>query len=236
MALPSSGQISMNDIRIELGVSSQSPFSLNTARQGGYVALNIFSPTQPPYSGQISLSDWYSYCQNCNYNTITLGYSSVDVITACATTPSTTYYYSGSLGLYTTLYTDVGGNQAAAGYYSDGTNWYYQTCPDGCSITDYGTCGAGPIIAYSIGYCSILDYTNYYDLCATTPVEIFSSTGVLEDSAVLYFNAYGTGGPLISFVNIVDNPSNCRIWEINPSTGIVSGATSQFCSSYGGCL
>jgi len=140
MALPSSGQISMNDIRIELGVSSQSPFSLNTARQGGYVALNIFSPTQPPYSGQISLSDWYSYCQNCNYNTITLGYSSVDVITACATTPSTTYYYSGSLGLYTTLYTDVGGNQAAAGYYSDGTNWYYQTCPDGCSITDSGDC------------------------------------------------------------------------------------------------
>ena len=143
MALPSSGQISMNDIRAELGVSSQSPFSLNTARQGGYVALNQFSPTLPPYSGQVSLSDWYSYCQSCGYNTISLAYSSVDVVGACGSTSYSTYYYSGTLGLGTTLYTDIYGSQAAAGYYSDGTTWYHQTCPDGCSIIDYGACGGG---------------------------------------------------------------------------------------------
>ena len=40
MALPASGQISMDDIRVELGVPTQSPFGLNEARSGTYVALN----------------------------------------------------------------------------------------------------------------------------------------------------------------------------------------------------
>ena len=143
MALPSSGQISMNDIRAELGVSSQSPFSLNTARQGGYVALNQFSPTLPPYSGQVSLSSWYSYCQNCGYSTTPFSYSSADVVTACGGTPSGTYYYSGTLGIGNTIYTNTAGSPAAAGYYSVGGVWYHQTCPDNCSIIDYGDCGGG---------------------------------------------------------------------------------------------
>jgi hypothetical protein len=237
MALPASGQISMDDIRTELGVSTQSPFGLNQARLGTYANINQFSPSKPPSSGQVSLASWYNYCQNCGYNSGTFYYSGTSAALACAGTPDTTLYWSGTLELGTILYTDSTGNsEAAQGYWSNGTNAYFQNCPDGCydGITSITACSV--VIAYSIGYCSILDYTNYYDLCATTPVEIFSSTGVLEDSAVLYFNEYGTGGPLISYVNIVDNPSNCRIWEINPSTGIVSGATSQFCSSYGGCL
>ena len=64
MALPSSGTISMDMIRIELGVPTQSPFGLNEARNGTYVALNPNSPTLPPSSGQVSLSDWYSYDQS----------------------------------------------------------------------------------------------------------------------------------------------------------------------------
>jgi len=63
MALPASGPISMDAIRVELGVPSQSPFSLDTARSGGYVTLNTSSPTLPPSTGQVSLSDWYSYDQ-----------------------------------------------------------------------------------------------------------------------------------------------------------------------------
>ena len=75
MALPSSGTISMDMIRIELGVPTQSPFGLNEARSGTYVALNQNSPTLPPSSGQVSLSDWYSYNQNAgpsyNYYNVT---------------------------------------------------------------------------------------------------------------------------------------------------------------------
>ena len=75
MALPASGVISMDDIRVELGVPTQSPFGLNQARDGTYVALNQNSPTLPPSSGQVSLSDWYSYNQNAgpsyNYYNVT---------------------------------------------------------------------------------------------------------------------------------------------------------------------
>lgn len=65
MALPPSGQISMDNIRVELGVPSQAPFDIDDARKGIYVALNPYSPTTPPATGQVSISDWYSYCQSC---------------------------------------------------------------------------------------------------------------------------------------------------------------------------
>ena len=80
MALPSSGQISMNDIRIELGVPSQSPFGLNEARNGTYVALNTCSTYKPPSTGQVSLSDWYGYnhTQACNFYEIVFYGSSAE--------------------------------------------------------------------------------------------------------------------------------------------------------------
>lgn len=61
MALPSSGQISMDDIRVELGVPTQTPFGLDEARDGDYGAINPCSTYKPPSTGQISLSDWYGY-------------------------------------------------------------------------------------------------------------------------------------------------------------------------------
>ena len=158
MALPASGQISMNDIRVELGVPSQSPFSLNTARQGGYVALNQFSPSVPPYSGQVSLASWYNYCQSCGYSTIQLGYSAVDVVTACGTTPSTTYYYTGTLTTGNTIYTNISQTIANEGYYSNGTDWWYQSMnqSEQILITDYGSCSSPSYDFY---------YADYYD-CA----------------------------------------------------------------------
>jgi hypothetical protein len=69
MALPASGQISMDDIRIELGVPTQSPFGLNEARSGTYSTINPCSTNKPPSTGQISLSDWYGYnhTQACDF-------------------------------------------------------------------------------------------------------------------------------------------------------------------------
>jgi hypothetical protein len=67
MALPLSGQISMNDIQVELGISEGDPgfsdFGLSEARNGTYVAINPCSTYKPPSTGQISLSDWYGYNQ-----------------------------------------------------------------------------------------------------------------------------------------------------------------------------
>jgi hypothetical protein len=145
MALPASGQISMDDIRVELGVPTESPFGINEARLGTYQALNQFSPTLPPSSGQVSLSDWYSYSQTGGSNSDTFYYSSVSAAAACAGTPDTTLYWSGTLTTSTILYTDsLGTSEAAQGYWSDGTDAYYQSCPDGCypGVTSITACSS----------------------------------------------------------------------------------------------
>ena len=143
MALPASGQISMDDIRVELGVPTQSPFGINEARLGTYVAINQFSPSKPPSSGQVSLSSWYSYCQNCGYNSGSFYYDASSAATACAGSPNTILYWSGSLALATILYTDsLGTSEASQGYWSNGTDAYFQNCPDGCGdgITSITAC------------------------------------------------------------------------------------------------
>ena len=61
MALPGSGTISMDMIRIELGVPTQTPFGLGEAREGQYGAINPCSTYKPPSSGTGSLSDWWGY-------------------------------------------------------------------------------------------------------------------------------------------------------------------------------
>jgi len=133
----------MNDIRIELGVPSESPFGINEARLGTYVAINQFSASKPPSSGTVSLASWYSYSQSGGSNSDTFYYSSVSAAAACAGTPGTTLYWSGSLGIGTVLYTDsLGTSEAAQGYWSDDTNAYFQNCPDGCydGITSITAC------------------------------------------------------------------------------------------------
>ena len=61
MALQSSGQISMSQIRAELGVSGQAPFSLDTAENGGYAAINTCGSPRPSSNNPASMSEWYSY-------------------------------------------------------------------------------------------------------------------------------------------------------------------------------
>ncbi len=64
MTLPSSGTISANDIRVELGVPSQAPFSYGEAAQGAYATINIWSSSKPQAYGPFLLSSWYSYDHN----------------------------------------------------------------------------------------------------------------------------------------------------------------------------
>ena len=123
MALPSSGIISMNDIRVELGVPSQSPFGLNEARSGTYVALNTNSPTLPPASGQVSLSDWYSYCQSCD--TYYFSYASTSATAWLNNDPIQIISNTIPIAVGSILTLPNGGNVDSPYYYSDGTNWYY---------------------------------------------------------------------------------------------------------------
>jgi hypothetical protein len=63
MALPLSGQISLGDIRTELGMPSTSNFSLVNASTSatGYPILNPFSPVKPNNLSPYAISEWYGY-------------------------------------------------------------------------------------------------------------------------------------------------------------------------------
>lgn len=114
MALPSSGTISMNSIRTELGISGQAPFSMDSARSGVYVLLNPYSPSLPPATGQVSLSSWYSYCHTCTtiysfqvYTATSTPSNWSSAIDACNGTRANAwavYSSSSSLGAGSTLY------------------------------------------------------------------------------------------------------------------------------------
>jgi len=99
MALPSSGTLGMNQIRTELGIPGQAPFSLDTAENGGYVPINQCSPSKPNPSNPAKISEWYGYnhtaaCYNVGgfaYTTTSctascnLGYENANLWSCCST-------------------------------------------------------------------------------------------------------------------------------------------------------
>lgn len=105
MTLPASGSISFNDIRIELGVPSQAPFSLDTAENGGYGAINRCSSPSPVASNPASINEWYSYNHGATSTEIGLvDYSATSCATACALPVAgvwTLYYNTAATAIYT---------------------------------------------------------------------------------------------------------------------------------------
>lgn len=61
MALPSSGQISMGDINVELGRSRTSTISLDAAENGSYAGINGCSPVVPNSGNPARMSEWRGY-------------------------------------------------------------------------------------------------------------------------------------------------------------------------------
>lgn len=131
MTLTGSGQISFNDIRIELGIPTKSPFSLDDAENGnvgaGYPAINKCSSPFPASSNPASLNEWYGYNHTASYSTIgVVDYSATSCAVACALTPagSWTLYYNTAA---TAVYTDTSCNTyPSVGYHAllDRSNCY----------------------------------------------------------------------------------------------------------------
>ena len=121
MVLPSTGNtISFNQIRIELGIPSQSLFSIETAENGGYGALNKCAVPQPSPTNPASISEWWSYDNNAVSTEIgvmdTSAISCADVCSQGIAGTVTLWWNTGQ----TTVYTDSTCNTLApAAYYAD---------------------------------------------------------------------------------------------------------------------
>lgn len=72
---PSGSPISLNTIRAELGILAQTNFSLDTAEDGLYVAINPCSTYKPAVPNPAAIDEWYGYnhtqtCVSYLYNSV----------------------------------------------------------------------------------------------------------------------------------------------------------------------
>lgn len=200
MPLPSSGTLSMGDIRAELLNSGTSSFSLgysgqqgNAVKTSGYVPINRASTSKPNSTSPYAVSEWYSYnhssSKSCSGTGFTAGgynqqyiYYKLAITSAgagCVATLDFTWTSSGSflycdqyIDLYSTYPFNNTGTVIESPIYSDNgaTGSYNYTCT---STTDY---------LYLVAW---LDdpYTNpcgYYTItanCATTPSSTYYCFG-----------------------------------------------------------
>ena len=115
MGLQSSGQISLNDIRAELGAATTN------------VSLGAMSDTAG-FAAQDKISDFYGY--SAVAGAVDFGYNSSFSSGACSVSSGsyTTYYHDGTGTLPVIndkIYTDASQTSYAPnGYYSNGTNYF----------------------------------------------------------------------------------------------------------------
>lgn len=151
MTLPASGQISFNDLRVELGIPTQAPFSITTAATNGYVTINTSSPSYPNSSAPHAISEWYSYNHNasvCN---------NLGSFATTATDPQSDPSNCGG-----------GGNEYTNGTYTlYSTNCSDLTSPTGCTIYQNSGCTT---TAYAFGIRGFTDSSLYYLLDASSNI------------------------------------------------------------------
>jgi len=159
MALPTSGSLSMNQIRTELGIPSQAPLSLDTAENGGYVAINQCSPLRPSAGNPASISEWYGYnhtinCCGGNPCYFHTGWAFAgDCTTACAG-PFTFTFYSccSTISTFCSINSQSncsGYSPPISGYLSNGSVCY---TVNGNQLDSVVTCG--PTTTTTTGACA----------------------------------------------------------------------------------
>lgn len=149
MTLTGSGQISFNDIRVELNVPSQSPFSISQAATDGYAYINRCTGVYPSPSAPFAISSWYGYNHSDTGSLFyTLTGPEANSIDACLLSPAA------SVLVYTRdqieFYADTGdgftartcrGSGPSAGYYLiDGSSPSEWAEFSGLSLVATGSC------------------------------------------------------------------------------------------------
>lgn len=162
MALPSTGTLSFNDIRIELGVSGQSPFGLDEAENGTYAVINQCSPDPPSATNPAQISEWYGYNHTATASIFLTGTEgpgeTADAVCAFQAASDITLYVVG-----TVYYQNSNCSTVLNQFYrnSTATNWYQfsngQLIGQGaCTTTTTSTTTASPTCACNqkLGICS----------------------------------------------------------------------------------
>lgn len=157
MVLPSSGQISFNDLRVELGVSSQAPFSIASASAGTYATINTNSPVYPDAAAPHLISEWYSYNHTAAACTALNSSNNLQYSTSTPGSPGTCdgSQYPNSRVFYSTDCSTLGA---------------------GCTIYFSSPCSVGNL-AYGQGVLYITDGSNYYILDASSVTSLGGGCG-----------------------------------------------------------
>lgn len=136
MTLPSSGPISLNDIRNELTSQTNVETALKQASIGTYVAINTNSPSYPNANSPYAMSEWYGYNQNAVALTSFSSSSTGDPDTgvACTFTPDTTRYHNG-VNSYPQVGDKVYTNSAGTTPFNSGGD-YYKNDDGNAMVTD----------------------------------------------------------------------------------------------------
>lgn len=228
MSLPSSGQMSVGDIRTELSNTGTSSFSLAKAGQqynalynSGYVPLNQSSASKPNDSTPYAVSEWYSYNHSTNK--------------ACSGSSFGGSTTTNGLNQYKYWRLNVtgcsGGTSTISVSYTQGTTNCFLPCPTYVYIytsypfTSTGALTGSPVYTFSLAACSA---TGTYTYNYTT-----SST-----SDILYIVCYqdnSLGNYTCGSVNNITVPC-ATTTSYSFCLGYSSSSCSAACTDYNGCL
>lgn len=170
MALPSSGTLKFSDIRTELNVTGQTPFSIDAAENGTYATINQCSAQRPSSANPAAVSEWYSYNHTGGASTYLTGAEgpeststaacnrlAIDALTiytanslyytnsTCATLVTNGFYRNSAA---TTWYEFSGGAQVNTGACAGTTTTTTTTIA--CTCNRAGQCSAGCACPYPL--------------------------------------------------------------------------------------
>jgi hypothetical protein len=96
-----------------------------------------------------------------------------------------------------------------------------------------GSAQSGGVVAtqltgdYKLSYYGGYDYERVCQYATSGPYTLYSSTGLLEPSAVLYYDAYGNN--LVTNYSYLVDTYDCSLWQISPLNGVVVDNTYYNC-------
>jgi hypothetical protein len=226
MALPSSGPLSFNDIRIELSVPTQAPFGLDEAENGTYAVINQCSPEKPSSANPAQILEWYGYNHTATASVfLTNAEGSAETSAAAcalAQASSWTLYVVGTI-----YYRDSICNTLLNQFYrnSTSTNWYQFS--NGV-LTDSGACTTTTTTtSTTTAACTSFNYAVVGSLQACNTGDwpnVGGQTAGFGNGAFLYAASNCRGGGISDTYIQTSDGINYEL-----SSGIIQTSNNPFC-------